>query len=284
MVFWFGCAVLTGRWRHANPLPPSGMRQDLDEDDLPLPHTGWGCARWPSAPPRPEAAVMPDSGPDEVPAAAAALPPALLEFAEPPFWQAPVRWQKPLANTSRIQPNRPSYTHLSRWVWQEGEGDVGIKHRLRSAREPEGTKENRDLQCSLLLWESLSRALWKISSAPGTGQSFNQSQRRPGPRYSQTSVPGAELLATERMNALRQERKRKLQQLWGLLTWKLTRAARAQRYDHGSLRAHGNLKSGGPKHGLHGGYRSRTISSNKTWGTTVQKDYRCNWGIGKRDD
>ena len=52
----------------------------------------------------------------------------------------------------------------------------------------------------------------------------------PGPRYSQTSVPGAELLAIGRMKALRQGRKRKLPQLWGLLTWKLNRAAGAQRY------------------------------------------------------
>ena len=50
----------------------------------------------------------------------------------------------------------------------------------------------------------------------------------PGPRYSQTSVPGAKLLATGRMNALRQGRKRKLPQLWGLLTWKLNRAAGAE--------------------------------------------------------
>ena len=35
---------------------------------------------------------------------------------------------------------------------------------------------------------------------------------------------------TGRMNALRQGRKRKLPQLWGLLAWKLNRAARAQRY------------------------------------------------------
>ena len=42
-------------------------------------------------------------------------------------------------------------------------------------------------------------------------------------------MPGAELLAPGRMNALRQGRKRKLPQLWGLLTWKLTRAAGAQR-------------------------------------------------------
>ena len=46
------------------------------------------------------------------------------------------------------------------------------------------------------------------------------------PRYSQTS----ELLAAGRMNALRQGRKRRLLQLWGLLTWKVNRAAGAQRY------------------------------------------------------
>ncbi|XDA81112.1 hypothetical protein R6Z07F_011088 [Ovis aries] len=44
----------------------------------------------PSAPPGPEAALMPDPGPGEVPAAAAAPPPALLEIVEPPFRQAPI--------------------------------------------------------------------------------------------------------------------------------------------------------------------------------------------------
>ncbi|CAI9151267.1 unnamed protein product [Rangifer tarandus platyrhynchus] len=42
----------------------------------------------PSAPPGPEAILMTDPGPGEVPAAATALPPALLEVVEPPFWQA----------------------------------------------------------------------------------------------------------------------------------------------------------------------------------------------------
>ena len=44
----------------------------------------------PSAPPGPEAALMPNPGPGEVPAAAIALPPTLPEFLEPPFWQAPI--------------------------------------------------------------------------------------------------------------------------------------------------------------------------------------------------
>ena len=44
----------------------------------------------PSAPPGREATLLPDPGPGEVPAAATALPSALLEFVEPPFWQAPI--------------------------------------------------------------------------------------------------------------------------------------------------------------------------------------------------
>ena len=44
----------------------------------------------PSAPPGPEGALMPKPGPGEVPAAATALPPALPEFPELPFWQAPI--------------------------------------------------------------------------------------------------------------------------------------------------------------------------------------------------
>ena len=44
----------------------------------------------PSASLGPEATLMPNPGPDEVSAAATALPPTLPEFAEPPFRQAPV--------------------------------------------------------------------------------------------------------------------------------------------------------------------------------------------------
>ena len=57
--------------------------QDLDGDDLPPPPY-WLMTRLPlSAPPGPEAALTPDPGPGEVPAAAAP-PPALPEFVEPP--------------------------------------------------------------------------------------------------------------------------------------------------------------------------------------------------------
>ena len=64
--------------------------QDLDGDDL-TPPPYWMMSRLPpSAPPGLEAALTPNPGPGEVPAAATALPPALPEFVEPPFWQAPI--------------------------------------------------------------------------------------------------------------------------------------------------------------------------------------------------
>ena len=64
--------------------------QDLDGDAL-TPPPYWIMTRLPpSAPPGPEAALMPNPGPGEVPAAATALPPALPEVIEPQFRQAPI--------------------------------------------------------------------------------------------------------------------------------------------------------------------------------------------------
>ena len=64
--------------------------QDLDGDGL-TPPPYWIMTHLPpSAPPGPEATLLPHPGPGEVPAAATALPPALPEFVEPPFWQAPI--------------------------------------------------------------------------------------------------------------------------------------------------------------------------------------------------
>ena len=60
--------------------------QDLDKDDL-TPPPYWIMTRLPpSAPPGPEATLLPG----EVPAAATGLPPALPEFVEPPFQQVPI--------------------------------------------------------------------------------------------------------------------------------------------------------------------------------------------------
>ena len=64
--------------------------QDLDGDAL-TPPPYWIMTRLPpSAPPGPEATLLPHPGPGEVPAAATALPPALPEFVELPFRQAPI--------------------------------------------------------------------------------------------------------------------------------------------------------------------------------------------------
>ena len=66
--------------------------QDMDGDDPTFPpYYIWilTCLP-PSAPPGPEGTLMPKKGPGEVPAAATALPPALLEFVELLFWQAPI--------------------------------------------------------------------------------------------------------------------------------------------------------------------------------------------------
>ena len=50
--------------------------QDLDGDDL-TPPPNWIITRLPLSAPGPEAALMPDRGPDEVPEAVAVPPPAL---------------------------------------------------------------------------------------------------------------------------------------------------------------------------------------------------------------
>ncbi|XFG03869.1 hypothetical protein AB1E19_007493 [Capra hircus] len=78
-----------------------GMEEkDLDGDDLPPPPY-WLMTRLPlSAPPGPEAALTPDPGPGEVPAAAAP-PPALPEFMEPPFRP---QQRRPLVNAPKIPP------------------------------------------------------------------------------------------------------------------------------------------------------------------------------------
>ena len=92
----------------------------------------------PSAPPGPEAALLPNPGPAKVPAAATALPPALPEFVEPPFRQAPIpametSGQCPQDSTSagppRLYPPLPVSTD------GKGEENTAVRQRLRSAKE-----------------------------------------------------------------------------------------------------------------------------------------------------
>ena len=95
----------------------------------------------PSAPLGPEDASMPDPGPGEVPVAAAASLPALLEFVEPPFQQAPIpametSGQRPQNSTSagppRLYPPLPVSTD------GKGEEDTAMRQRLCSAKEQGG--------------------------------------------------------------------------------------------------------------------------------------------------
>ena len=112
--------------------------QDLDGDDL-TPPPYWIMTRLPPrAPPGPEAALMPDPGPGEVPAAAAALLPALPEFIELSFRQTAIpamgtSGQRPQNFTSagppRLYPPLPVSTD------GKGEENTTIRQRLRSAKE-----------------------------------------------------------------------------------------------------------------------------------------------------
>ena len=90
--------------------------QDLDRDDLtPPPYWIMTCLP-PSAPPGPEATLMPDPGPGEVPAAAAVLLPALPEIIELPFRQAPIPAMETSGQCPQIPPQLDllDCIHLSR--------------------------------------------------------------------------------------------------------------------------------------------------------------------------
>ena len=112
--------------------------QDLDGDDL-TPPTYWimTCLP-PSVPPGPEAALLPNPGPGEVSAGATALPPALPEFIELPFRQAPVpaietSSQRPQNSTSAEPPRL--YPPLPVSTDGKGEENTAIRQKLCSAKE-----------------------------------------------------------------------------------------------------------------------------------------------------
>ena len=112
--------------------------QDLDGDDLTPPSYLTMTHLPPSAPPGPEAALMPNPGPGEVPTAASALLPALPEIIEPPFRQAPI----PAMETSSQRPQNSIsagpprlYPPLSVSTDGKGEENTEIRQRLHSAKE-----------------------------------------------------------------------------------------------------------------------------------------------------
>ena len=95
--------------------------QDLDGDEL-TPRPYWIMTRLPPrAPPGPGDALMPHPGLGEVPAGAAALPPTLPEFVEPPSWQAPIPAMETLVSAPRIPPQLDflDCIHLSWWALLE---------------------------------------------------------------------------------------------------------------------------------------------------------------------
>ena len=123
--------------------------QDLDGDDL-TPPPYWIMMRLPpSTTPGPEATLMPDPGPGEVPAAAAVLLPALPEIIELPFRQAPIpametSGQCPQNSTSARSPRL--YPPLPVSTVGKGEENTGIRQRLHSTQEK---GERTPLQMSL---------------------------------------------------------------------------------------------------------------------------------------
>ena len=92
----------------------------------------------PSALPGPEATLMPNPGPGEVPTATTAPPPALPKIIESQFWQAPIpaletSGQHPQDSTSagspRLYPPLPVSTDGIR------EENTGIRQMLPSAKQ-----------------------------------------------------------------------------------------------------------------------------------------------------
>ena len=208
--------------------------QDLDGDDLTSPPC-WIMTRLPpSASPGPEAALMPDPGPGEVSATAIAPPPALPEFVELPFGQAPI----PVTEASGqhfqdLAPTELSKLYPPLLVSTDKKGREMLEL-SRDCAPPESRREGKRTDKRLTVQAA---ALGKSISRPPENLICPRDRivlqlvprEAPGP-LQPNQCARCQLLATGRMNVLRQGRKRKLPQLWGLLTWKLTRAAGAQRY------------------------------------------------------
>ena len=92
----------------------------------------------PSAPPGPEATLMPDPGPGEFPTAASAPPPALPEVVEPPPRQAPILVaEAPDQHFQDPAPDEPPKLYPPLPVSTDKKGFLRIKRRLCSAKEPE---------------------------------------------------------------------------------------------------------------------------------------------------
>ena len=179
---------------------------------------------------------MSNPGPGEVSATATAPLPASPEFIEPPFGQAPI----PVTEASGqhfqdLAPAEPPKLYLPLLVStdKKGRGTLELS-RLRSTREPEGRKENRQETYSA------SCCSGKVYLGPSQKPHLPQGQNSPsaspkgGPGPIQPNqcawcpcawCPAFGHWKNECPKARKEE---KAPQLWGLLAWKLTRAAGAQ--------------------------------------------------------
>ena len=221
---------------------------------------------------------MPDPGPGEVPAAAAAPPPALPEFIELPFWQAPILVAgasgQPFQDPAPAKPHK-LYPPLAVSTDRKGREMLELS---RDCALPESQRERKRTDKRFAM---LAATLGNLLCSRDRTVLQPVPTETPAP-LQPTSVPGGEVLATGRMNALRQGRKRKLLQLWGLLAWKLNRAAGAQ--IPGSREPMVILKVGDQNIDFMVDTGTELSVVTKPVAPLSKKTTAVNWGIGRRDD
>ena len=147
----------------------TGNSTGLDRDDLTprLP---------PSAPPGPEAALLPNPGPGEVPAAATAPLPAPPEVVEPPPQQASIPVTEAFGQHFQDQaPAEPPKLYLSLPVSTDKKG----RERLGLSRNCALPESRRERKRTDKRFAMLAAALGRSILGPLEGQSFNRSQWRP---------------------------------------------------------------------------------------------------------
>ena len=109
--------------------------QYLDGDDLPHPPP-WMMTYLPaSAPPGLEAALVPDPGTGEIPAAASVILPALLETVGPPFRQALIPAMETSGQDSTSAGSPRLYPPLPVSTDGKGEENRAIRERLHFTKE-----------------------------------------------------------------------------------------------------------------------------------------------------
>ena len=177
---------------------------------------------------------MSNPGPGEVPAAAAAPPPALLEVVEPPPRRTPILVAE--ASDQHFQdpaPAEPPKLYPPLPVSTDRQGRETLKL-SRACALPESQREQKRTHKRFAM---LAAALGKSISGPPENLLCARDRTvlqlvptRPRAPLQPNQCARCRALGHWKNECLRQGRKRKRPQLWGLLTWKVNRAAGAQRY------------------------------------------------------